>query len=89
MTAYHEELKKEPHDHYIQYVNVEPTADGNIELVVTMLPDLAELIHSARSTLHDNTYVHVCGAHNEWEVVLWHEHLNHHEFLASCSACYF
>ncbi|KAF8522570.1 hypothetical protein BU17DRAFT_64266 [Hysterangium stoloniferum] len=50
-----------------------------IDIVVTMLPDLAELVHNVTSTQHDTTYKHIFGAFNEWEIVIWHPYLCRHE----------
>jgi hypothetical protein len=40
-------------------------------MIITMLPYLANLIHGADASLHDNTYKRVCGHWKEWEVVIW------------------
>ena len=55
----------------------EPSEDGegDVVVVVTMLPELGKLIHKARFSVHDTTYKRVCGEHNEWEVVIWNERL--------------
>ncbi|KAJ7138641.1 hypothetical protein C8R46DRAFT_1321667, partial [Mycena filopes] len=47
------------------------TSEHNEEMVITMLPYLANLIHSAKVSLHDNTYARVHGIWKEWEVVIW------------------
>ncbi|KAF8522484.1 hypothetical protein BU17DRAFT_87119 [Hysterangium stoloniferum] len=61
--------------------HIELCNDGNdqIDVVVTMLPDLAELVHNVTSTQHDTTYKHVFGVFNEWEIVIWHPYLCRHE----------
>ncbi|KIJ30977.1 hypothetical protein M422DRAFT_267391 [Sphaerobolus stellatus SS14] len=41
-----------------------------------MLPVLAELMHEARCSQHDNMYVRIGTKHNEWEVAIWDEKLN-------------
>ncbi|KAJ7062396.1 hypothetical protein C8F01DRAFT_1252221 [Mycena amicta] len=43
---------------------------------VCMLPYLARRLHSARYTLHDNTYARVHGIWKEWEVTTWDDRLN-------------
>jgi hypothetical protein len=45
-------------------------------MIITMLPYLANLIHSADASLHDNTYKRVFGHWKEWEVVIWDKRLN-------------
>ncbi|HEV7737771.1 MAG TPA: hypothetical protein VGO47_10430, partial [Chlamydiales bacterium] len=55
--------------------------DGQIYVIVTMLPALTDMIHKVHATLHDNTYKHVFGKFNEWEVVIWDSSLNRRERL--------
>ena len=50
-------------------------------MIITMLPSLAALIHTADSTLHDNTYKQVYGKWKEWEVVIWDKRLNMSKFV--------
>ena len=50
-------------------------------MIITMLPSLAALIHTADSTLHDNTYKRVYGKWKEWEVVIWDKQLNMSKFI--------
>ncbi|KAF8508185.1 hypothetical protein BU17DRAFT_70896 [Hysterangium stoloniferum] len=71
------ELKRPVQERYIQSMHSELCNDGNdqIDVVVTMLPDLAELVHNVTSTQHDTTYKRVFGAFNEWEIVIWHPYL--------------
>ncbi|KIJ42596.1 hypothetical protein M422DRAFT_254378 [Sphaerobolus stellatus SS14] len=78
VAAHMEDMKKNPEDRYIHYVQTEPSSDGNgnIEVVVTMNAKLAQELHSARASLYDNTYKRVLGAHNEWEAVIWNDKLN-------------
>ncbi|KIJ37165.1 hypothetical protein M422DRAFT_260325 [Sphaerobolus stellatus SS14] len=78
IAAHMEEMKKNPEDRYIHYVQTEPSSDsnGNIEVVVTMNAKLAQELHSARASLYDNTYKRVLGAHNKWEAVIWNDKLN-------------
>ena len=52
-------------------------------MVITMLPALAERIHLANMTLHDNTYKHVFGDWKEWEVVIWDGRLNQRKSIFS------
>jgi hypothetical protein len=70
-----EEPKLPKSDQYIHGFLSEPAEDSGIgdqvEVIVTMLPDLAKLIHHVHATLHDNTYKRVAGDFNEWEVVIW------------------
>lgn len=47
-----------------------------------MLPGLAELLHGAQTTLHDNTYKGVSGDWKEWEVVVWDARLNKRRHFA-------
>ncbi|KAJ7038863.1 hypothetical protein C8F04DRAFT_1392709 [Mycena alexandri] len=47
------------------------TSELGEEMVITMLPYLANLIHIAKVSLHDNTYARVHGIWKEWEVVIW------------------
>ncbi|KAF9552496.1 hypothetical protein CPC08DRAFT_728578 [Agrocybe pediades] len=58
-------------DRYIHSISV----DG-FNMIVTMVPGLADRIHLATSTLHDNTYKRVYGDWKEWEVVIWDYALN-------------
>ncbi|EDR04794.1 uncharacterized protein LACBIDRAFT_330283 [Laccaria bicolor S238N-H82] len=58
-----------------RYIHEVSSRDG-VDLIITMLPSLAARIHSARATLHDNTYKHVFGKWKEWEVVVWDSRLN-------------
>ncbi|KAF8518841.1 hypothetical protein BU17DRAFT_90642 [Hysterangium stoloniferum] len=72
------ELKQPVQERYIQSMHSELCNDGNdqIDIVVTMLPDLAELVHSVTSTQHDTTYKRIFGAFNEWEIayrLIWTE----------------
>ncbi|KAF8514442.1 hypothetical protein BU17DRAFT_94529 [Hysterangium stoloniferum] len=71
------ELKRPVQERYIQSMHSELCNDSNdqIDVVVTMLPDLAELVHNVTSTQHDTTYKRVFGAFNEWEIVIWHPYL--------------
>ncbi|KAJ7059971.1 hypothetical protein C8F01DRAFT_1370227 [Mycena amicta] len=52
------------------------SADSGGEMIVCMLPYLARRLHSARYTLHDNTYARVHGIWKEWEVTTWDDRLN-------------
>ncbi|KIJ37762.1 hypothetical protein M422DRAFT_259598 [Sphaerobolus stellatus SS14] len=60
-------------DRYIHAILSEPSDDGagQINVIVTMVPGLAQYTHEAQTTLHDNTYKCVHGKFNEWEVVIW------------------
>ncbi|KAK0466054.1 uncharacterized protein EV420DRAFT_1636650 [Desarmillaria tabescens] len=62
-------LKKVEHPHG---TDINGVFDMKLQEESTVEPDLAELIHSALTTLHDNTYKRVKGsAWKEWEVVVW------------------
>ncbi|KAJ7119239.1 hypothetical protein C8R43DRAFT_1152428 [Mycena crocata] len=52
-------------------------SDHGEEIVITMLPYLAERIHLAKASLHDNTYARVHGTWKEWEVVIWDHRVDH------------
>ncbi|KAF8520178.1 hypothetical protein BU17DRAFT_89177 [Hysterangium stoloniferum] len=75
------ELKWPVQERNIQSMHSELCNDGNdqIDIVVTMLPDLAELVHNVTSTQHDTTYKCIFGAFNEWQIVIWHPYLYHYE----------
>ncbi|KIJ31735.1 hypothetical protein M422DRAFT_266479 [Sphaerobolus stellatus SS14] len=77
-AQYCEELKLLLEERYIHYICTVPSedGDGDVEIIVTMKPRLAKLIHDACSTLHDTTYKWIWGKHNEWEVVIWMKHAN-------------
>ena len=62
------------------YIHEVTSRDG-VELVVTMLPGLAEYLHSASATLHDNTYRRLHGNWKAWDVVLWAKRANMREYL--------
>ncbi|KAJ7142783.1 hypothetical protein C8R44DRAFT_726114 [Mycena epipterygia] len=47
------------------------------EIIITMLPYLANRIHLAKASLHDNTYARVHGVWKEWEVVIWDHRVDH------------
>jgi hypothetical protein len=47
-----------------------------VDMIITMLPFLANGIHDADASLHDNTYKRVFGNWKEWEVVIWDKRLN-------------
>ncbi|KAJ6564996.1 hypothetical protein DFH09DRAFT_1363963 [Mycena vulgaris] len=50
-----------------------------------VLPFLAGRIHSAKASLHDNTYARVHGVWKEWEVVIWDDKL---DFRATITRIY-
>jgi hypothetical protein len=64
-----------PDQRYIHEVS----SRDNIDVVITMLPNLARLIHKAKASLHDNTYKRTHGIWKEWEVVIWCDRLNMRE----------
>ncbi|HEV7737433.1 MAG TPA: hypothetical protein VGO47_08710 [Chlamydiales bacterium] len=55
------------------------TDTAGIQMVVTMLPHLAQKMHAVNASLHDNTYKRTWGKWNEWEVVIWDSQLNMRE----------
>ncbi|KAJ2926622.1 hypothetical protein H1R20_g10478, partial [Candolleomyces eurysporus] len=61
-------------DRYIHKTTRDVVA--GLDMVVTMLPELASRIHDAETTVHDNTYKRVHGNWKEWEVVIWDKKLN-------------
>ncbi|KAJ7131025.1 hypothetical protein C8R44DRAFT_904076 [Mycena epipterygia] len=50
------------------------------EIIITMLPYLANRIHLAKASLHDNTYARVHGVWKEWEVVIWDHRVDHRKW---------
>ncbi|KDQ61129.1 hypothetical protein JAAARDRAFT_191240 [Jaapia argillacea MUCL 33604] len=58
-----------------QYIHEIYSSDG-MDLIITMLPNLAAKLHHARCSLHDNTYKRLHGGWKEWEVVIWDDRLN-------------
>ncbi|KAH9928873.1 uncharacterized protein B0H18DRAFT_1117695 [Fomitopsis serialis] len=72
MALYEKEFNSLPLiDRYIHRI----FADGSTRVVVTMYGGLAALLHSAKATLHDNTYKRVHGKWKEWEATLWYDRL--------------
>ncbi|KAJ7440399.1 hypothetical protein B0H11DRAFT_1660472, partial [Mycena galericulata] len=66
---YQKQMRSLPHEK--QYIwNV--ASENGEEIVITMLPYLANLIHNAKASLHDNTYARLHGVWKEWEIVIWH-----------------
>ncbi|KAJ7187531.1 hypothetical protein B0H12DRAFT_1040311, partial [Mycena haematopus] len=47
------------------------TSEKGQDIVITMLPYLADRIHFAKASLHDNTYCRLHGLWKEWEIVVW------------------
>jgi len=84
------ELKRPVQERYIQSIHSELCDDGGdqIEVIVTMLPMLAQLVHEVTSTQHDTTYKRVFGSFNEWEIVVWDPRLCRREF-SSFTIIYF
>ncbi|GJJ10698.1 hypothetical protein Clacol_004925 [Clathrus columnatus] len=58
-----------------QYIHRATDING-IRMIVTMLPRFTEKLHFVTSSLHDNTYKHITGDWNEWEVVIWDHRFN-------------
>lgn len=74
-ALYCQRLNRENLPPEARYIHEVSSRDG-VDLIITMLPSLAARIHSARATLHDNTYKRVFGKWKEWEVVVWDSRLN-------------
>ncbi|KAJ7086972.1 hypothetical protein C8R44DRAFT_900928 [Mycena epipterygia] len=68
VLAWQKQMQSLPHGK--QYV-WKVTSENGEEIVITMLPYLADRIHHAKASLHDNTYARVHGIWKEWEVVIW------------------
>ncbi|KAJ6474737.1 hypothetical protein DFH09DRAFT_1343071 [Mycena vulgaris] len=68
VLAWQKQMRSLPHEK--QYV-WKVTSENGEEIVITMLPYLADHIHRAKASLHDNTYARVHGTWKEWEVVIW------------------
>ncbi|KIJ39721.1 hypothetical protein M422DRAFT_257552 [Sphaerobolus stellatus SS14] len=70
-------------DGYIHAILSEPSNDGasQINVIVMMVPGLAQYTHEAQTTLHDNSYKCVHGKFNEWEVVIWDSEGNQSRLL--------
>ncbi|KAI0309098.1 hypothetical protein OF83DRAFT_1273383 [Amylostereum chailletii] len=71
-SRYRDEQSIPASERYIQEIRM----NSNVDIIVTMLPALAECYHSARFSLHDDTYKRLHGNWKEWEVVIWHHRLN-------------
>ncbi|KAJ7586636.1 hypothetical protein C8J56DRAFT_1085151 [Mycena floridula] len=71
-------------ERYIHQFLNELDEDGSrTELIITMVPRLAEQFHCVTTTLHDNTYKRIADKKwKEWEVVAWSNRLNMRETLA-------
>ncbi|KAF9052208.1 hypothetical protein BDZ89DRAFT_1153643 [Hymenopellis radicata] len=65
-------------DRYIHHVHTASLGNESTgDIVVTMLPGLAERVHRVRASLHDNTYKRLKdGQWKDWEVVWFDERLN-------------
>lgn len=63
-------------EHYIHEVHTY----GDVNLIVTFVPELAARLHDALETFHDNTYKRVHGDWKEWEATLWDRKLNMREY---------
>ncbi|KAJ7660526.1 hypothetical protein B0H17DRAFT_1144960 [Mycena rosella] len=66
----HWQKKMQSLPHGKQYVWKVASENGE-EIIITMLPYLPDRIHTAKASLHDNTYARVHGVWKEWEVVIW------------------
>ncbi|KAF6754024.1 hypothetical protein DFP72DRAFT_1126840 [Ephemerocybe angulata] len=66
------DAEKDMEDRYLHKV----VSEGALHIIVTMLPALANRIHDATATLHDNTYKRTHGEWKEWEVVIWDRSLS-------------
>ena len=69
-VLYHQKAGRENFPPEKQYIHEVQSRDG-VDMIITMLPFLANRIHDADAPLHDNTYKRVFGNWKEWEVVIW------------------
>ncbi|KAK0494861.1 hypothetical protein EDD18DRAFT_1106729 [Armillaria luteobubalina] len=61
---------------YIQVIHISNSDSDAGNVIVTMFPNLAELFHKARTTLHDNTYKWIQDPKwKEWEIGVTIAHL--------------
>jgi hypothetical protein len=61
---------------------------GALPILVTMLPGLARLVHTAREIFCDFTFKRVSGESNEWEVAIFDRNLARHIYrLALNTIC--
>lgn len=74
-VLYHQKIGRQQHPLEKQYIHEVQSRDG-VNMVVTMLPSLADRVHAADASLHDNTYKRLFGEWKEWEVVIWDKRLN-------------
>jgi hypothetical protein len=72
INASRSELQLPAEDRYIHEIH---TVNG-VDVVCTMLPYLANLVHSTNALLADDTYKRVHGSWKEWEIVVWNRRLN-------------
>ena len=72
MALYEAEQSKPMADRYIHEIS---SCDG-INIIVTLIPALAERLHFAKATQHDNTYKRAHGEWKEWEATIWDEQLD-------------
>jgi hypothetical protein len=76
--------EKEPGNWYLHHIDVSPSNPEAGMIAVTMNVQLAQLVHSANYTIHDNTYKRVGDSGwYEWEVVIWYAPANRRELSAS------
>ncbi|KAJ7486492.1 hypothetical protein FB451DRAFT_949962, partial [Mycena latifolia] len=66
VLAWQRQMRSLPHGK--QYVWKVTSKNGE-EIIITMLPYLADRIYCAKASLHDNTYARVHGTWKEWEIV--------------------
>lgn len=57
------------------YIHEIISRDG-VDIIITMLPFLADRFHDADVSLHDNTYKRPHERWKEWEGVIWDRKLN-------------
>ena len=72
-VLYHQKAGQENFPPEKQYIHKVQSHDG-VDMIITMLPFLANQIHDTDTLLHDNTYKCVFG--NEWEAVILDKQLN-------------
>lgn len=74
-----------------QYIHKCSSEEG-FDVIVTMLPGLANYVHTASATLHDNTYARLHGNWKAWDAIIWLARENMrkcHSVLASLYSLYY
>lgn len=65
-----------------QYIH-KVSSEKRFNVIVTMLPGLANYVHKANATLHDNTYARLHGTWKAWDVIIWVHDINMRKLLTS------